>query len=171
MRNFLCFIFPLAFSPALIAGEIVPTSDPGSDCVAPKIYAKSTSANGKYDEQYCSANGNNALRETCLHNARGQRDEPVAFFTDRCNEESEPAYVSFNGQTHEVWRQTPSRHPLVRFAGTYTGNGTSVRIIPKKLIRHHYEDSAPVGATYAVDVFIEHGKDKVKIAGVYDDSR
>lgn len=151
--------------------DIVPTADPGSDCVAAKIYADRSDRNHKYDKLYCSANKDSGTYDRCLQNASGE--QAVAFFTDRCNAPEEGAYVSFNGQTHQVWRQPGMPHPYVRYAGTYKGNGIVVRITPTKIIQRYVDESDPldVRVRYAVDVFIQHEYKTAKIAAVYDDQR
>ena len=151
----------------------MPTSDPGSDCVAAKIYADWTNQNRKYDEIYCAVNKNPAQYNNCLRNASLDKDKAIPFFTDRCNAQNEGAYVSFNGQTHRVWRLSGMPHRYVRYAGTYKGDGIVVRIIPIKIIRRYVEESDPldVRVKYAVDVLIKHGGKTAKISAVYDDQR
>lgn len=173
MRTITFALLILAIAPALASGEIVPTSDRGSDCVAAKIYADWTIQNRKYDEIYCSVNKDRAAYERCLRNASIDKDKAIVFFTDRCNEPNEWAYLSFNGQTHHVWRQPQKPHRYVRYAGTYKGRGVVVRILPRMLIKRYVEESDPldVRVRYAVDVFIQHGNETTKIAAVYDDQR
>lgn len=169
--TFIAIFFVIA--PVLAAGGIVPTSDPGSDCVAAKIYADWTGQNRKYDEIYCAANKNPVQYNNCLRNVSLEKNKAIPFFTDRCNAQNEGAYVSFNGQTHQVWRQPGMPHRYVRYAGTYKGNGIVVRITPTKIIRRYVEESDPldVRVRYEVDVFIQYEGETAKIAAVYDDQR
>ena len=153
----------LAVSPAFAAEPIVPTSDPGSDCVAAKIYAKRTSLNQKYDEMYCAANTDPTAYDRCLRNVSS--DKTIAFFTDRCNPPEEGAYVSFNGKTHAVQRQPGESHPDVDYAGTWSGQDVVVRVMPKKLIER-YEDER---VTYQVEVRITSGDSSAIIQAIYDD--
>lgn len=158
---------------ALATGSLVPTSDPGSDCVAAAICTDWTAGNRKYDEIYCSVNEDPAAYVRCLSNASADKDKSIAFFTDRCNAEDEGAYVSFNGQTHHVWRRAQQPHRYVKYAGTYEGNGVVVRILPTRLIKRYVDESDPhdVRIRYAVDVFIQYGNETARIAAIYDDQR
>jgi hypothetical protein len=171
MRTIMGAILIAAIAPALATGGLVPTSDPGSDCVAAAIYADRTIGNRKYDERYCSVNEDPVAYDRCLANA--SMDKTIPFFTDRCNAEDEGAYVSFNGQTHHVWRQPQKPHRYVTYAGTYEGDGVIVRILPKRLLKRYVEESDPldVRVRYAVDVFIQYGNETTRIAAVYDDQR
>ncbi len=173
MRTMTCVLLILAIAPALASGGIVPTSDPGSDCVAAKIYADWTIRNRKYDEIYCSVNKDRAAYDRCLRNVSMDKEKAIPFFTDRCNAQNEGAYVSFNGQTHQVWRQPQKPHRYVKYAGTYRGDGVVVRVLPRKVIKRYVEASDPldVRVRYAVDVYIQYGNETAKIAAVYDDQR
>lgn len=159
----------LTATPALAAGEIVPTDDPGSDCVAAKISTERTERNLKYDERYCAVNKDRAAYDNCLRNASA--NERIFFFTDRCNAPNEGAYLSFNGQTRQVWRQPGKSHPSVRYAGTYSAGDVVVHVVPRKLIRREGEDSEYISVSYAVDVIIKQGAETVTIPAIYDDSR
>lgn len=173
MRTATCALLILAAMPALASGGIVPTSDPGSDCVAAAIYADWTPRNRRYDEAYCAVNEARDAYERCLRNVSMHKDKSIPFFTDRCNAEDEGAYVSFNGETHHVWRQPQAPHRHVRYAGTYTGDGVVVRIVPRRLIERHVDPSDPldVQVRYVVDVEIRYGGETARIAAVYDDQR
>jgi hypothetical protein len=166
-------LLSLLLVPALAgAGEaIVPTADPGSDCVAAKIYAKKTPANRAWDERHCAAvNTERAGQRTCLRNVGLARE--VAFFTDRCNPEQDGAYVSFNNETHQVWRSGQMKDTPVSFAGTYRGkDGLLIRVVPRKLLSSHFDaDAGREFVSYAVDVFIEHRGQSARIRGTYDNS-
>lgn len=157
----------IAFATTLLVtacspGEIVPTADPGSDCVAAKIYADRSGRNLKYDRLYCSANKDRAAYDRCLQNASSE--QAIAFFTDRCNAPEDGAYASFNGKTHTVQRQPGARHPDVGYAGTWKGGNVDVRIVPRKLIGRFEEDRV----TYAVDVIIKSGGRSAAIPATYD---
>lgn len=156
-------------SPAFAAGEIVPTADAGSDCVAAVIYADRTEKNRKYDALYCSANRERSAYERCLANSSGESERKIPFFTDRCNEPDAGAYISFNGQTHQVWRDSTEIDPRIRYAGTYKGDGVVVRIVPGQCEAGGEQDAAPSGHECAVDVFIEHAGEKANFSAVYDD--
>ncbi|QWF17141.1 hypothetical protein [Lysobacter capsici] len=167
MRTIFCVVLCLLSGHSLAGGDIVPTDDPGSDCVAATIATPRGAANRKYDEAYCAVNKDPAAYRTCLKNAAA--NPTISFFTDRCGEAGDGAYVSFNGQTHQVWRKSESPHRQVRYAGTYTGKGVSVRVVPGKLIERFVEDGEVMGITHSVDVFITQGGETVKIPAVYDD--
>jgi hypothetical protein len=169
MRTIFCVVLCLLSGQSLAGGEIVPTDDPGSDCIAATIATQRSAANRKYDEAYCAVNKDPTAYRTCLNNAAA--NPTIAFFTDRCGDAEDGAYVSFNGQTYQVRRKSESPHPLVRYAGTYTGEGVSVRVVPGKLIERFVEDGEVLGVTYSVDVFITRGGETVKIAAIYDDRR
>lgn len=143
------------------SAAIVPTDDPGSDCVAATITTERTPRNRPYDERYCAVNEDPAARATCLRNAEGQ--QTIAFFTDRCGAPEDGAFVSFNGETHRVLRQSRAAHPDVTYAGTYRGDGVTVRVLPRKRIAR-----AEDGAVYRVDVVIESGGERATIRGTYD---
>ena len=160
---FLC----LAAGAALAAERIVPTDDPGSDCVAARIFAQRTRQNLKYDALYCAVNKQRPAYDRCLRHVSA--NETVTFFTDRCNAPDEGAYLSINGQTHLVRRDSRSAHPEVAYAGTYKGDGVVVRIVPKRRIERFFDGSERIGVKYAVDVFIEREGRSVKITAVYDD--
>ncbi|MBP6533866.1 MAG: hypothetical protein KAZ45_01525 [Arenimonas sp.] len=166
MRTAICAILTLATAPLRASDQITPTDDPGSDCVAAVIFTERSAHNRRYDEMYCSVNNAPAAYDTCLRNASA--NTTVRFFTDRCNAEDEGAYVSFNGQTHNVRRTMRQAHPLVGYAGTYAGGDVTVRIVPRKLIERVYDSSEPAGVRYAVDVFITHDGKTAEIAGIYD---
>lgn len=173
MRTILGIFVISASTAALASGSLVPTSDPGSDCVAAAIYADWTMGNRKYDEIHCSVNEDPAAYVRCLSNASADKDKSIPFFTDRCNAEDEGAYISFNGQTHHVRREAQQPHRYVRYAGTYEGNGVVVRILPTRLIKRYVDESDPhdVRVRYAVDVFIQYGNETARIAAIYDDQR
>lgn len=143
------------------SAAIVPTDDPGSDCVAATITTERTPLNRPYDERYCAVNEDPAARATCLRNV--ERQPTIAFFTDRCGAPEDGAFVSFNGETHRVLRQPQAPHPDVTYAGTYRGDGVTVRVLPRKRIARS-ED----GAVYRVDVVIESGGERATIHGTYD---
>lgn len=92
------------------------------------------------------------------------KQDTIRFFTDRCNAPNEPAYVSFNGKTHEVWHQPGKPHPDVSYAGNWKGDNVVARVQPRKLIQRFEEDRV----TYAVDVFIESGSMSANIPAIYD---
>lgn len=170
MRTIFCVVLCLLSAPSLASGAIVPTDDPGSDCVAATIATQRSAANRKYDEAYCAVNNDPAAYRTCLNNAAA--NPTISFFTDRCGDAEDGAhvaYVSFNGQTHPVRRKSDSPHREVRYAGTYTGEGVSVRVVPGKLIKRFVEEGEVLGITHSVDVFITQGGETVKIPGIYDD--
>jgi hypothetical protein len=173
MRTATCALLIFATAPALASDGIVPTSDPGSDCVAATLHADWTPRNRRYDEAYCAVNEARDAYERCLQNVSMHKDKAIPFFTDRCNAEDEGAYVSFNGQTHQVWRQPGKSHLHVRYAGTYMGDGVVVRIVPRRLIERHVDPSDPLDMTvrYAVDVEIRYGGETARIAAVYGDQR
>lgn len=162
-----CALVLLASVSAFAAGGIVPTGDPGSDCVAAKIYAKTTPQNRPFDEVYCAINKNAAAYKNCVDNLA--KETEVAFFTDRCNAPEDGAYVSFNGKTHQVWRKAGPSHADVIYAGFYEGPELAVRIVPTRLLQRHIENSEPVGVSYAVDVFITYKNDRVKVTARYED--
>lgn len=143
------------------SAAIVPTDDPGSDCVAATITTERTPLNRPYDERYCAVNEDLAARATCLRNV--ERQPTIAFFTDRCGAPEDGAFVSFNGETHHVLRQPQAAHPDVTYAGTYRGDGVTVRVLPRKRIARS-ED----GAVYRIDVVIESGGERATINGTYD---
>lgn len=164
MRIVLCIIV-FAMTAAVTAGspgEIVPTADPGSDCVAAKIYASRSDRNLKYDKLYCSVNKDSGAYDRCLQNISSE--PTIAFFTDRCNAPGDGAYVSFNGTAHRVMWQPGIRHPDVSYAGTWKGGNVEVRIVPRKLIERFEEDRV----TYSVDVIITSGGSSVTIPAIYD---
>lgn len=162
-----CVVLCLLSGQSLAGGDIVPTDGPGSDCVAATIATQRSAANRTYDEAYCAVNKDPAAYRTCLKNAAA--NPTIAFFTDRCGDAEDGAYVSFNGRTHQVRRKGESPHRLVRYAGTYSGEGVSVRVVPVKLIKRFVEDGEEMGITHSVDVFITQGGETVKIPAVYDD--
>lgn len=143
------------------SAAIVPTDDPGSDCVAATITTERTPGNRPYDERYCAVNEDPAARATCLRNL--EHRQTIAFFTDRCGAPEDGAFVSFNGETHRVLRQSRASHPDVTYAGTYRGDGITVRVLPRKRIARS-ED----GAVYRVDVAIEADGERTTIRGTYD---
>lgn len=143
------------------SAAIVPTDAPGSDCVAATITTERTPGNHPYDERYCAANEDSAARATCLRNLESR--QTITFFTDRCGAPEDGAFVSFNGETHRVLRQPQAAHPDVTYAGTYRGDGVTVRVLPRKRIARS-ED----GAVYRVDVVIESGGERATIRGTYD---
>lgn len=143
------------------SAAIAPTDDPGSDCVAATITTERTPRNRPYDARYCAVNEDPAARATCLRNVESQ--PTIAFFTDRCGAPEDGAFVSFNGETHRVLRQPSAPHPDVTYAGTYRGDGVTVRVLPRKRIARS-ED----GAVYRVDVVIEAGGERATIRGTYD---
>lgn len=151
----------LLLADAAASAAIVPTDDPGSDCVAATITTERTPRNRPYDERYCAVNEDAAARAACLHNVG--RQPTIAFFTDRCGAPEDGAFVSFNGETHRVLRQPQAAHPDVTYAGTYRGDGVTVRVLPRKRIARS-ED----GAVYRVDVVIESGGERATIRGTYD---
>ncbi|MGN6152904.1 MAG: hypothetical protein ACTHOH_12990 [Lysobacteraceae bacterium] len=151
----------LLLASATASAAIVPTDDPGSDCVAATITTERTSQNRPYDERYCAVNEDPAARAICLHNTESQ--QTIAFFTDRCGAPEDGAFVSFNGETHHVLRQSRAAHPDVTYAGTYRGDGVTVRVLPRKRIARSEE-----GALYRVDVVIESGSERATIHGIYD---
>lgn len=151
------------------SAEIVPTDDPGSDCVAATIATQRTKANRRYDEAYCAVNRDRAAYRTCLDNAAA--NTTISFFTDRCGDADAGAYVSFNGHTHHLARTSRSRHRYVTYAGTYAGDGIVVRVVPGKLIERFEEDGELLGVTHSVDVFISHGGKTVKVPAIYDNRR
>lgn len=160
MQTTLATLLLLATTTASAA--IVPTDDPGSDCVAATITTERTPLNRPYDERYCAVNEDSAARATCLRNVEHQ--PTIAFFTDRCGAAEDGAFVSFNGETHRVLRQPSAPpHPDVTYAGTYRGDGVTVRVLPRKRIARS-ED----GAVYRVDVVIESGGERATIRGTYD---
>lgn len=169
MRTIFCVVLCLLSGPSLAFGDIVPTDDPGSDCVAATITTPRSAANRKYDEAYCAVNKDPAACRTCLKNAAAIAT--ISFFTDRCGDAEDGAYVSFNGRTHQVRRKGESPHRQVRYAGTYTGEGVSVRVVPGKLIKRFVEDGEEMGITHSVDVFITTGGKTVKVPAIYDDRR
>lgn len=161
MQTIFAALLLLATTTASAATAIVPTDDPGSDCVAATITTERTARNRPYDERYCAVNEDPAARATCLRNAESQ--QTIAFFTDRCGAPEDGAFVSFNGGTHHVLRQSRASHPDVTYAGTYRGDGVTVRVLPGKRIARS-ED----GAVYRVDVVIESGGERATIHGTYD---
>jgi hypothetical protein len=164
MRIVLCIVV-FAMTAVATAGsphEIVPTADPGSDCVAAKIYASRSSQNIKYDKLYCSVNKDSRDYNRCLRNASSEK--AIAFFTDRCNAREEGAYVSFNGKTHTVHWQPGTRHSDVGYAGIWKGDKVEVRIAPGKLIKRYEENRV----TYSVEVFIKSGGSSAVIPATYD---
>jgi hypothetical protein len=156
------FLAAIILTTAASTGQIVPTADPGSDCVAAKIYASRSSQNIKYDKLYCSVNKDSGAYDRCLRNASSEK--AIAFFTDRCNAREEGAYVSFNGKTHRVHWQPGTRHSDVGYAGIWKGDKVEVRIVPRKLIERYEEDRV----TYSVDVFIKSGGSSAVIPATYD---
>jgi hypothetical protein len=156
------FLAAIILTTAASTGQIVPTADPGSDCVAAKIYADRSERNLKYDKLYCSVNKDSGAYDRCLQNTSSE--QAIVFFTDRCNAPEEGAYVSFNGITHTVLWQSGSRHPDVGYAGTWEGDNVEVRIVPRKLIERFEEDRV----TYSVDVIITSGGSSVTIPAIYD---
>ena len=52
------------------SAAIVPTDDPGSDCVAATIATGRTPQNRPYDERFCAVNEDPAARATCRRVAR-----------------------------------------------------------------------------------------------------
>lgn len=163
MRKRAGILMLLTVGQACAAGGIVPTPDPGSDCVAAKILAERTAHNRPYEERSCAVNKDRAAFERCLRYVSAQ--PTIAFFTDRCNAPADGAYVSFNGATRTVHRQPGSRHPDVDYAGTWSGAGVTVRIMPVQLIERFPEGRV----TYRVDVRITAGEASVRIPAVYDD--
>lgn len=159
MQTTLGLLFLLASTTASAA--IVPTDDSGSDCVAAIITTERTPGNRPYDEHYCAANEAPAARASCLRNLESR--QTIAFFTDRCGAPEDGAFVSFNGETHRVLRQPSASHPDVTYAGTYRGDGVTVRVLPRKRITRTEE-----GAVYRVDVTIESGGECATIRGTYD---
>lgn len=147
---------------SVATGEIVPTADPGSDCVAAKIYADRSDRNLKFDKLYCSANKDSDAYDRCLRNVSGE--QTIAFFTDRCNAPEDGAYVSFNGITHTVQRQPGTRHPDVSYAGVWKDGNVDVRIVPRKLIERFEEGRV----AYSVDVIIKSGGSSATIPATYD---
>lgn len=159
VRATLATLFLLADTTASAA--IVPTDGPGSDCVAATITTERTPRNRPYDERYCAANEDLAARATCLRNLESR--QTIAFFTDRCGAPEDGAFISFNGETHRVLRQPQAPHADVTYAGTYRGDGVTVRVLPRKRIARSEE-----GAVYRVDVVIESGGELATIRGTYD---
>ena len=151
----------LVLATTTVSAAIVPTDDPGSDCVAATITTERTPRNRPYEARYCAANGDAAARANCLRNL--ERQPTIAFFTDRCGTPEDGAFVSLNGETHRVLRQPQAPHPDVTYAGTYRGDGVTVRVLPRKRIARP-ED----GAVYRVDVEIESGGERATIRGTYD---
>ncbi len=151
---------------ASAADPIVPTSDPGSDCLAARISAKKTSLNDQYDKLYCSINRLPAAYANCLKNASDE--DTVVFFTDRCNEASDGAYVSFNGVSHHVSRAATIKNSPVTFAGTFKGDDLEVRVIPSKILSRFYDGEDLMGVTAAVEVVIKYGAQSSTIPGTYD---
>lgn len=151
----------LLLAASAASAAIVPTDDPGSDCVAATITTERTPRNRPYDERYCAANEAPTARAACLRNVEHQ--PTIAFFTDRCGAAEDGAFVSFNGETHRVLRQPSAPHPDVTYAGTYRGDGVTVRVLPRKRIARPEE-----GAVYRVDVVIESGGEHATIRGTYD---
>ena len=151
----------LILAASMASAAIVPTDDPGSDCVSATITTERTPRNRPYDERYCAANEDPTARATCLRNVEHQ--PTIAFFTDRCGAPEDGAFVSFNGETHHVLRQPQAPHPDVTYAGTYRGDGVTVRVLPRKRIARPEE-----GAVYRVDVVIESGGERATIRGTYD---
>lgn len=169
MRTIFCVAALLLSGPGLASGEIVPTDDPGSDCVAATIVAQRGKGNDKYDAAYCAVNEDPAARRVCMKNAAG--NPSIAFFTDRCGDAEDGAYVSFNGKTHQVWRKSGSPHRYVTYAGTYAGGDVTVKIVPGKLIKRFEEDAELLGVTHSVEVFISQGSETVKVPAIYDSRR
>lgn len=171
-RTFLV-ILALAVFPGLAAAEIVPTDDPGSDCVAATITTGKTPKNRAYDERYCAVNASQSAYDTCLRNLSS--NTVVSFFTDRCNAPEEGAFVSFNGRTHHVFRVAGKRHSDVRYAGTYKADGLVVQVLPRKRIRRSADAStlsgtgSEAGVRHAVDVIIEYAGETLRVPGHYDD--
>lgn len=161
MQTTLAVLLLLATTTTTASAAIVPTDDPGSDCVAATITTERTPGNRPYDERYCVVNEDAAARATCLRNI-GSR-QTIAFFTDRCGAPEDGAFVSFNGETRHVLRQPGASHPDVSYAGTYEGDGVTVRVLPRKRIAR-VED----GAVYRVDVVIESDGERATIHGTYD---
>lgn len=161
-RTIVIAVLFLAAAAASAPSEITPTSDPGGDCVAARIVTERTARNRKYDEMYCAVNEDLPAYANCLRNVALKRT--ISFFTDRCNAPHEGAYVSFNGETHQVWRQPQTPHPDVTYAGTWKGDDLIVRVLPRKLIERFDEG----GATYEVDVFIASGDSATEVHGTYD---
>lgn len=151
---------------ASAADPIVPTSDPGSDCLAARITANKTSLNQPYDKLYCSINKLPAAFANCLKNA--SNEDTVVFFTDRCNEASEGAYVSFNGVSHHVSQAATIRNSPVTFAGTFKGDDLEVRVIPRKILSRFYDGEDLLGVTAAVEVVIKYGAQSSTVQGTYD---
>ena len=152
------------------ADRIVPTSDQGSDCVAARITANKTSLNQKYDQLYCSINKESAAYTNCLRNVSSINT--VDFFTDRCNEASDGAYVSFNGKTYQVWRASPAGKSSVTYAGTYMGEtlkgeNLEVRVVPRKILSRHYDGYDLLGVTASVDVTIKYGGQSSSVRATY----
>lgn len=156
------FLAAIILTTAASTGQIVPTADPGSDCVAAKIYASRSERNLKYDKLYCSVNKDSGAYDRCLQNT--STEPTIAFFTDRCNAPGDGAYVSFNGKTHTVLWKSGARHPDVGYAGTWKGGNVEVRIVPRKLIERFEEDRV----TYSVDVIITSGGSSATIPAIYD---
>ena len=159
MQTTLGLLFLLASTTPSAA--IVPTDDPGSDCVAATITTERTARNRPYDVRYCAVNADPAARATCLRNVEHQ--PTIAFFTDRCDAPEDGAFVSFNGETHRVLRQPSAPHPVITYAGTFRGDGVTVRVLPRKRIART-EDSS----VYRVDVVIESGGEHATIRSTYD---
>ena len=151
---------------ASAADPIVPTSDPGSDCLAARITANKTSLNQPYDKLYCSINKLPAAYANCLKNVSDM--DTVVFFTDRCNEASEGADISFNGVTHHVARAATIRNSPVTFAGTFKGENLDVRVVPRKILSRFYDGEDLLGVTATVEVVIKYGAQSSVIQGTYD---
>jgi hypothetical protein len=174
-RTFLV-ILALAVFPGMAAAEIVPTDDPGSDCVAATITTSKTPKNRAYDERYCAVNASQSAYDTCLRNLSS--NTVVSFFTDRCNAPEEGAFVSFNGRTHRVFRAAGKRHRDVRYAGKYRGEGLVVQVIPRKRMGSSADASmlsgsatgSEAGVRHAVEVIIQYAGETLRVPGQYDDS-
>ena len=148
------------------AAPIVPTPDTGSDCVAAKIHAQRTPANRRYEERYCSVNKDAALYAQCLRNTA--QNTSIAFFTDRCHPGDEDAYLSFNGETHSLWR-TASVDSPVSYAGSFRGKDLVVRVVPRKVVKRYDPDTERDEVSADVDVFITWRGRTTKIEGDFND--
>jgi hypothetical protein len=169
MRVVFLTVFALSAASAYAADPIVPTETPVGDCVSARISTKKTAQHVKYDQLYCALNQQQAAYENCMRNPSDS--EYVDFFTDRCGSESDEdtdiAFVGFNGKTYRVSRPRPARTPLVAFKGTYKGEYLEVRVTPRNILSREYEGSELIGISASVDVLIRYRGQSTKIRGTY----
>jgi len=165
---FLMLVFPFA-----AAGQIVPTDDRGSDCVAARIEVEKTAANIPFDRAVCEKSPGASQIETCMQHMAERTH--VTFLTDRCNAPNEAVYVNFNGETHEVFRVKPPTHRRVQYSGRFRGRDLIVDVVPIKLIENTYDLDSDgkrtevIGSRYRVAVNVLYRGRKTKLIGEYSD--